>query len=739
MGQSNKPLPMPMLGLDLGGNPTERPWGSASVCDNFRVMPGGWLRLRGGHKARMAAGHQDIIQFMPAKINSLSGYSQHLIHYETSAQHDVQLFDVTNWTSSIVEFCGSNISAGALIPYAIANEWVVYGNGYGEHNSLFPSSAPVLNSVPYLSYWKPGQAARFFGLYPALDSAFGAALSITYTGTPAYNTWPAPGLDLYVGLYNTATGHYSNANVQVLGLTTTGTQKVTISGLQHIRAPWHTTAERDEIKLCFYATAIGGKVAHLILNAAGDGPYTAALGSTSVSLSVFSGDARGFLVDTTKERPVNNFPPRQMRSMCFAGGRLFGILRPEGVSETKNASWYNWNFINEVGSVTWPPFEYETKTSDLAGIVWSNAQGDLRAEFTTGDPLQCWPPINFSPTPSGERPLAIFTAPNDIDVIVWTATQTYLVREQADGLMEWTSAAYFGIKPQNLRTPARSQYGVLWVNNFNQVALLDNALRVRIISGRYDAVLRSATVSCGAYFKDPLSAIDRYHIFYGSARALVHDFGTNTAYTETRTTVTAATQVPDATGAEHMLISAKVTRTSTPGGLGCDINSIEAQADQSYRIPTTDEYFDNAGTTKVAASIPDATLETNWSDFGEFEVRKDIDDVSLVGDGELAASISQNALSGEVFFDYQEVVADSGHRIDFEPASQQASILNYVGRLKLSIRHALALKLRLVMKPHASDTDGYYKFPSEEGGLARNFYGSIMRLALRISGGTNRT
>ncbi len=735
MAESNKPIPVPFLGLDLSGNPTARPYGTASVCDNLRVMPGGWIRLRGGQKARIAAGHQDIIQFMPSKVDSKTGNSQHLYHYENSASHDVGVINLSNWTTALIEFGGPNISAGAMIPYAIANEWVVYGNGYGVHSNAFASA---LNSVPSLSYWKPGATARFFGLYPAYDFNI-ATISSTLSGTGPFNNIPSPGIYVWVGLYNTVTQHYSNAQIRLGRITANGTsQRVVIQGLNCILAPYHSTAERDEIKIVFYATEVGGTVAHLILNAAGTGPYTVDLGTASASLHVSSTRAIGFLVDGTKERPINNYPPRQMRSMCFANGRLFGILRPEGVSATKDALWGTPGIYDENDQITWPPFEYEIKTTDLSGVVWSMAQGDLRAEFVAGDPLQCWPAVNFSPTPSGERPVSVFAAPNDIDAVVWTATRTYLLREQADGLMEWTAIADFGMKPTNVRTPSRSQYGVLWVNNFNQICLLDNQLRVRVLSGKYDAVLRDELVLSAAYFKDPLNSIDRYQVFYGLNKALIHDFATGSAYTETRTPVKAAAQVADGNGREYMLIASGVTRNSTPGGTGYDVTSIEAQPDLSYRIPATDENYDNTGTVKVSSVIADGTLEFNWTDYGDPDAFKEVYEIVSLGDGERSATLGENPLSGEVFRDYEPVTAGAGAKIDFEPVPQKASIRAYLGKMKQVLRFAAAWKFRLTIKAHASDTDGYYINPSQDGSLASNFYASIMKLMIRIGNTNNR-
>ncbi len=744
MSQSDKPIPIPFLGLDLAGNPKSRPFGSATVCDNLRVMPGGWLRLRGGRKARISTVHEDVVQIMPGRTNSESGGGKHLYQSYSGGVNQIYEIDLSNWTASIVEECGSNVTAQQPVPYCIANESVIYGNGHGDQNRIFNGAS--LRSVPSLSYWRSGQGPRFLGLYP-----YWASTSLSYNTSNLVggkNLIPNPNpITVYCGLYNTVTGHLSNVLGGTLVVMPVGHTTIELSGFSTLSAPWHSTAERDEIKIVFYSTVIAGSVPYLILNAAGDAPLTANLGDSSVSLNLTGATSYGFFLDYSREAPRANYPPRQMRSICYASGRLFGVLRPEATSETRDASWPIQSLPSSANQGQWipEPFEYQVRTEELAGVVWSAATGDRATQFTGGDPLQIWNPVNFSPTPNGERPLAVFTAPNDSDVVVWTGTRTYILREQADQLMEWNAVAEFGLSQTNIRTLKRTRYGVMWVNNFNQICLMDSSLRCQVISGKYDSILRAKTVQCAGYFFDPLNEIDRYQVFYvdgSTGKSVCHDFRTGTAYTTSGTSqnekVRSTSQVEDASGRSYMLTAAVAVRTGGSGGFGTDIFSIESQPDQTYQIPTKAEEYAADGVAKVEVELPDGTLETNWTDGGDMTLRKEIMALDVLGDTSFSETWQQNVITGETFKDYEQVTAGSGRAFEAKPITQQESIRKYLGRMWVHLNHMFAAKFRITLKPHAADFGSYYKSPADDGQQAHNFYGSIMQMELKPGKSDNR-
>src|SRR5690349_12855813 len=122
-------------GVVTAGNPASRPRGTAAKCQDFRVMPGYWLRTAGGRKARYnipsAVSSQRILPF---RDPHLPGSSQHLIQVNFgSGVVDWLWFSATSFitnptpaeviaTANDGAFAASNPAAGC----ALADRPLIY-------------------------------------------------------------------------------------------------------------------------------------------------------------------------------------------------------------------------------------------------------------------------------------------------------------------------------------------------------------------------------------------------------------------------------------------------------------------------------------------------------------------------------------------------------------------------------------------------------------------------------------
>lgn len=761
MAQRNKPIDWPgFRGIDLSGNPIKRPIGTARECNNYRVMPGNWLRMRTGRVALAAPADVvdmgEVIEFMPFRANSTHGSSQHLIRAMVGGNPTYWIVDMTDWTFTLL----SNDSLPSDVQnirnslgWVSLEDGIVYGNGYGTRNTgVFPASS-AQRSIPWLTRWDPTNGRRFFGLFyhqnatadriyiPALRQTVPAAsMGISFDATGAnYNTIDASApVDIYAGLYNTRSGHYSNGAVISTGFSTTGLARtIHITGVDNVQAPYHSTDERDEIKVVFYATNPGGRVPYLMMNSTLDGPFTVDYGTTTtVDLSISSADSLGFVTDKTKEMPVNSYPPRQMRDICYAGGRLFGIP-------------FDYDGIQQTG------YEYEILQADMAGVCWSYSYGDQRRIQFAGNPLESWDPTRFTPCPSGERPLRLAQAPDGVSVIVLTASQTYLLREQAEGLMEWISVSTaHGIHFNSLRSLATTRRGVCWVTQRNQIAMIGIDMNLRIISDRYDAMIRRQSILGAGFVYDPANAVERYEAFWlnqapadvqtnwtGTTpwHSICHDFITGEAYSTSDDHVpfTAIGQLSDNDGKIYNLIAGLAAnakaeiyaREGIPGGTG------------NYRVPTFDEDITTRSPLAITdREIPDASFETNWFS-ADSSQRTSIELVDITGDVVESSQLSgQRPISVECWKDFNAVVADAGQLLDVKPIASEkmpATANNYA-RYRMAEQSAIHWKLRLEHAGHSTDQGDFYPQPDDDGVSDTNFYGAVLDMQILHGEGQNR-
>jgi hypothetical protein len=699
-------------GIDLSGNPAFRTPQSAVECSNFRVMPGGWLRLRGGRVARfhVAPGCriQQIHSFRLADFPGSSQnicqirYSDGLVRWHWFSSLDFGLGDPGGILSIPQGNDGAWTGANRGAVCNIDDRPVLY-NGLGIRDSE--------GSKPALCSYKGG-VLRYFGLdayapsgRPSVSFAPGAGLNKITTGK----------IRFYVGLHHTETNHYSNGVYAgavdgppdlpdgSAGDPLTGT--ITINNLQNLLSVNYNNTERGELKYVFYATIEGLRVPYRILNAGLNGPLTANIGTTSVSLSLSAGTDNGWVLDLTRELETENFPPRRMRKVWYVGGRLYGVLLPttgSGAMQIEDREFER-------------SFNYEASGRECAAVVWSLAAGDVTDRDLSGDPLQCWPPRCSSSTPSAEIPLWGGPSPDEQSSLVITGTSTFLLTEAADGLHEWYAVSRIhGIISEV--SVARTSYGLVWMDQRRQLVMLEPGSRsLRVLSGSYQPILEGSTPTCADYILDPKNEIDRYQIWFADGTSVCHDFRVDgQAYTLTGQAFISAGTITDETGRRHHVVANSGFYTH------------EAQADTGL-IPTFDETFTGAGQAKTTAFFT-GRYRMNWEMLGDFLTRKTITEVDLLGDNTVSANLRVRCWTDLV-----------------EPSNTNAKIVSmqrtpqgpaYSVRAVLQGMSPMAWKIELVMDSH----NGRLSFvpPQVDGELAANFYGSILAMGSTIGPVVNR-
>lgn len=708
--------------LNLYGNPIRRPPNTASLCQDIRVMPGGWLRLRSGRIAKCNfTNAYDVLRIEPVAFAGQLGNSTHFaqVVYGASDARAVLLTisagAITAAESGIEQLCNQySTFATQIVPFAQLPDAFVFGNGLGYHYD-----GTALAPTPFLSYYDSAGVLRYFGL-SARANSFGrtgltGSLGLSFTpgsGGQNYNQ-VTTSVKIYIGLYNSTTGHYSNGLLcgQQNATGGTGTLYVTNAGL--VNWATHGTTETNELKYVFYATLDGGAVPYLIMLDDLSGPFTATLGTSSpVGLNLSSGTDNGWKLDLTKEMPTKNYAPRQMSCIWFANSRMYGIP---------------YEFYDQAGFTT-PPDEMEITIKDQGSVCWSEAEGSSRRANFLGDPLQSWPFNNISPCPSGERPIWGCSAPNGVDSMVWTATRLFLLKEQADGLHEWECIAdTHGLFPTTgPRTVKRTNYGICWMSQRKQIMLYEGGGKegVRILSKEYDSVLKGKGKDpvCAAYFFDPINFVDRYEVFWNTG-SLCHDFHIG-AWTSTQPhSVRASAMLVNPTGDTYLLIGAGTINVKM------GLYSVEGQPDQSMGVPLIDQIFTNAsGSATTNQELPEGYWANNWHDFGDSVERKEVLELHLIGDGASSAQLTNSPpMRVELFADFQSVAADSGLMLSsMGKEKQSATDQLYVYRLS-GAAHKRWYKFLLRMRSHSTEAGStYFADPSFQGDYSSNFYGSIM-------------
>lgn len=715
MSQQVKPIQLPIKGIDLSGNPTEREPGTASIAQDVRIMPGkdgGWLRLKGGRTARINAtsGFQ-AFHFIASKAASpgdpgpndalmLASYSAGSVLKMVRIKLDNLTLDETGpETIDTGNDDDNNFYAHATLPNSI-----VFDNGKGV----------TKGGAPSLTQWMASTTVRYFG-FDVLET--GAGLSVSFTSGGSNINYVGTSVKIYVGLHNTETQHYSNAIYAGEITTTSGTGYITVSGLDNLLFATHGATETAEQKFVFYATIDGLRVPYLIFNSDLDGPLTTAVSNTSMVLDVSSGTVNGWVLDTTKEMPTRNNAPRRMKSLCYANGRLYGILSPGAV-------------LNAGGN-------YQVLPSDLPCATWSEAEGSTRTVDFLGDPLESWPLNNLSAVPSGERPLHCIPAPNNLEVIYFTPTHTLILREQVDGVHEWdTISNEHGLDVESgYRSVVNTRHGVMWVTQRRQFAMYTNEGEFKIVSASYDATLLvSEQVTCAAYVYDPINLVDRFQCYVKDrgnsyAKSICHDFNTGITTTIEPHFVHAAktlTHHSSSGPSIYHFVAASYLNSQT----GVGLYTIEGQPDSSGLVPKTDQIFNGAsGSSATVQQVSDGYWAPNWNCLGDPSVIKQISFVDFIGDGAVDGTLLASPVTVAWIAGFQIVTTASG--TSMAPIKMGPETFDKYYRCKVTAPYHNYWKFIVRIRGHAT-VGGYYPRPGTEGDQSLNFYCSLAKILLTV-------
>lgn len=754
-----KPQPQFQFGgVNLSGHPLDRPYGSASICENLRVMKGNGLRIRGGRRCRVNG--TQIVDVKAMHRVELAGSSVHFVvsRYSGPTVKVCKLTVPSTLDETGVETLSSsfdgNINTAPRHPICTLADSVIWYNGKGYRTvddidtepQASGSAYATPTSVSPFTQWKASwDGPQYFGIYPLNKfNAISTSLQVQFVAGAGYNQSTAA-IRIYVGLYNSSTNHYSNAEFAGTIDSTSGTTgTITVSGLNMLQVPYMNTFERGNLYFVYYATIEGRSVPYLIMNADLDGPLTTAYnGASTQSLSVEDNAAdggNGWTLDLTHEMPTLNYPPRPSRCVWYVGGRLYSLLSDSHSALNSAVDAVYSSESGSIGGGTYVPgtqngIEYDYTPRELAGVFWSGAEGSVRKIDFLGDPLQSWDPRNFASTPTGEKPLWGAAAPDDVTSVVWTGTRTHLLREQENNVHEWdTPSQTHGLsKHENgPRTVQVTRHGIVWLTQRNQLALMDKDLGVQIISEDYDAFLRGCTPRCGLYVYDPVNEIDRYMLFVTDAsnieRAICHDFKTGMYYTREPHRVTFGQMLQSSAGDEYFMIAAGSAADNYSG-----FYSIEGQPDSSpaYLIPARDELFDSGSlTTSAAVAIPDGYYAPNWSAFGDAANRKEIVFVDIIGDNATSTALGARPLTVEWFKGFgTAVAAGSGTQLTLTSPTNYQEPSDSTYRYGIADRHHFWWKFIIRLRPHHGDLGTiYYPNYGYEGDYASNFYGCILGL-----------
>jgi hypothetical protein len=709
----NPELPVVFRGIDLSGNPVRRPSMTASVAKDVRVMPGGWIRLRGGRKAKSNTVGGTVMQIHSFYDPNFPGSNSHMaqIKYAGAGTANWTWFDLATYTINPFGIQSINLthdsSHSLSNPAAIANvtDRPVFYNGLGRRDGT--DSRPPLSS-----YF--GGVVRYFGLDAYCPSGTRPTVSFA---AGAGNNAVATSVQIWVGIYHEPTGHYSNAVDAGQITTTAASGTITVSNLARLVGTWNNVTEQGELKYVFYATIDGYQVPYLIMNAAHTGPLTAAITATTQSLSVETatiGTENGWFLDKTSEAPTNNFPPRPMKCLCAVNGRLYGIPLSGG-------------------SGTGSDFKYPWDTRDLASVVWSKAPGDDRETKLVGDPQQCWPLTNKKATPNIQTPVWLAPSLSEDAVLVWTPKSLFLMQELSNGLHIFTKiSAIHGIKnPMSIRV---TDYGICWVDQRNQICMLDRDDRsgIRVISRKYQEKLVGKTVTCADYILDPPNEIDRYQVWFSDGTTVCHDFTLRDeifpdgqAYTGTNQDFTAAQTLTAQDGTRHYVVA--------KGGFYTQ----EAQPDNSL-IPTTDQTFANAVDQTVTETEVIGEYIFNWDRITDWNQRKTLPGVFLIGDGKASTQLGSSPLRMKWWGDFE--VVPGGAPATLVPTIVQQTATDWQYRFAPTSANRYLFKIGFTIAGHSGDDAAFvnHRRPAQEGDLAKNFYGSICEAAVLIGSEGNR-
>lgn len=651
-------------------------------------MPGGWLRLRGGRKLWLDAGSGTFETIHEFRRSIVGGGIFHIVEHGGAWKRlNLAAFPATLTSLETID-TSYKPEPGAI---ATVKDKVFWSNGKGIR---------AAGGFPALSSWD-GTTVRYVGL----DAYAPTAPSSNFEVNPSGATKILFHRRFAVGLYNQDTGHFGNA-VDAGSITnpdreTTYIGNLSLSGLGNLTNVTHGATETAGLFYVFYATLDGGEVYGLILKKDGTGPLTAAVGTSSITIDLDDNATFGntHIVDTTQERPLENFPPRPMRLITYANGRVYGALMAGGSGSNKN----NFSFV--------------VPTKDETAMAWSASADDVQDREFVGEPTESFPLANKKHTPNGEVPILVAPPQGDLgSVLVITRTGTYFLEETLPGVHIWRKvSAVDGI--HSVKTFAKTPYGYVWVTQNRELVLLPpNEDTLRYISKAYNSLFRDGAINAADYLRNPAQYIDRYQVWLSDNTSVIHDFAVRRsdipefewgqAYKTTNQNVSISKTVLDAGGNIFHLLA-------IGSRLYCQ------EADPFTRIiPTTDEEASGVFTQINGEFIG------QWLDFGDDEERKEFKYVDVLGDAAFSDQLDTDPLAIYWYKDLDDAELPIG---DLQKTSQSKTDKKYQG--KVTEGNAFWIKLRITLQGHSLDPNATYYAWQAAGEKAPNVYGSILRLA----------
>lgn len=699
MSDSSRPSYVPLNAVITTINPTAPPR-AAVVCENFRVMPSmdgnTFLRLMGGRKSRAiyAAGTAaggEWQQFHEFRDPFFAGFLNHFGQKVIAGVVKWYTIALSNWLTTdiltIDQTLGGTFTQTGPAPVCNLDDAVAFYNGLGSRTT---------DSKPAFSLFLANEGrVMYLGLdcfvppltaNPSVATGAGGAIEILFER------------QIYVGLYNIRSGHFSN--VVSAGLATSGVnRRLTISNLNNIKPHWHDAAELNDLRYVFYASVDleNATIGYLMMDPADETlplmKEVPANLATATSIVIDN-----FVIHVDKEAPTENHPPRPMRWVTYVNGRIYGTLAPGGVSPAMT------------------DFSYVPPTHYLAGITWSAAASDLSESFFLGAPEHAFPLDNFKATPNTEMPLIGGPAPDGESVHLVTPSTNYTLYESTDELHIYTEIeGGYGIK--NAATYiTRTNHGTIWETQRGQIVALSRA-GIVVLSRAYQDKLRGKTSKFARYVSDPANAIDRYELHFTDGTMWIHDFTIDGGYAFTwgQAFTAGKTLINQANIPYHIL----ATR---------DIYTDCGQPEDT-RERVRDE---NTTTGAIVTARPIGTWENHWDDFGDPAGQGNIAEIHIHGD------VRGGNLLAHFWKDHQEVLDET--IVDAALVAVTSSVTSsYMATIGKGLLGAVyALKARLKLTAHVTETTYPTMAEYGRGAVVNTMLGIIGRLGYVMGKGKIR-
>lgn len=586
MAQQSKPATqLEFRGVVTNGNTLRRPFNTAAYCHNLRLMPGAWLRTWGGRKARAYGSSGTWSQFHEYRDPNYSGWTNHIAqHADSGNVNKWKWISLNNFLiTDILTISGaydSNFASSNAAAVVNLRDRVVIYNGLGVRDTNGSRS-------PFTSYFPTEAKNAYFGLDAHVPGGTNPSAASSGAGSIDITT----SRKIYVGLWNTRTGHFSNG-VLAGTITTASSINIAVTSLDRLKVNYYDAYDQALIKYVFYSTLDGGEVPYLLLDTNNIDPVSELSTNTSKTLTALN-------LDQTKEMPTTNHPPRPMRWLAAVNGRLYGCLMLGGSDSSPQAG-----------------FAYPPSTRYYSGIVYSAAADDLTDREFVGSPEESWPLTNFSATPNAEIPICGVPAPDGYRLLAITPGSTFLVEEAADRKHEWTTVSeVHGIA--RIECMTKTPYGPTWLTQRNQIVRLAGS-GIEVLSRPYQTLLKGKTPRFATYTLDPINQIDRYEVYFSDGTGVFHDFETGEGGSMTGDYTAGKTLTRQDGKLYHLIAKASLyTQAGQPE------NNAEKVRNEDY---------DPGGATTAYTAI-DGEWRSQWGDFGDSGARKDMPWIDVIGDG----------------------------------------------------------------------------------------------------------